>query len=70
MDRKRIFTALCMALLMSFFMSFVMTAVNVGFTDHFPIAWSRSWAIGFIVALPLVFILPPSIQKIGSKLNL
>ena len=71
MSRKRIvFTSFCMALLMSFFMSFVMTAANAGFVDRFLMIWMRSWAIGFIVALPLAFILPPMIQKAAAKLEL
>ena len=59
-----------MALLMSFFMSFVMTAANAGFVDRFFMLWMRSWAIGFIVAFPLTFVLPPMIQKAATKLEL
>ena len=55
---------------MSFCMSLVMTIVNVGFVNYFFMAWLRSWMIGFLVALPLAFILPPLIQKIAVKLNM
>ena len=70
MSQKRIFIALCMALAMSCCMSFVMTALNVGLFNLTLNIWSRSWLIGFVVALPLAFILPPSIQKLAVKLKI
>jgi len=71
MNRKRmVFTSLCMALLMSFFMSLVMTAANAGLDERFLTIWPRSWLIGFIVALPLAFILPPTIQRLAGRMGL
>jgi len=47
-----------------------MTAVNAGFGPHFLKAWPTSWLIGFVVALPLAFVLPPAIQKLAVKLKI
>ena len=68
--KKRIVTTLIMAICMSFCMSLVMTLVNVGPANFVLVMWLRSWLIGFIVALPLAFFLPPAIQKIATKLEL
>ena len=70
MNKRRVFTSVFMAFCMSFCMSLVMSIVNVGFVDYFLQAWLRSWSIGFIVALPLSFLLPSAIQKLATKLGI
>jgi hypothetical protein len=44
-----------------------MTAINVGFNSHFLKAWVSGWGIGFLVSLPLSFLVPPLLQKIMHK---
>ncbi len=68
--KMTVFMALGMAFFMSLGMSLVMTSVNVGFVDRFPFIWLRSWCIGFIVALPLSFILPVIFRKAAVKLGI
>jgi len=51
-------------------MSFAMTAINVGFNQVFLSAWLRGWPIGFCVALPLAYFMPPLIQKALRKAGL
>ncbi|MDR2163560.1 MAG: DUF2798 domain-containing protein [Clostridiales Family XIII bacterium] len=70
MNKKQIFTSLCMALCMSLCMSLIMNIVNLGFIPYFLAAWLKSAAIGFLVALPLTFALPPLIRRIADKLKL
>ena len=70
MNKRVIFVSFCMALIMSCAISFTMAVVNIGFVDDFLFKWLRSWAIGFAVALPLVFIVSRLIQKLADKLGL
>jgi hypothetical protein len=51
-------------------MAFVMTAVNVGFGSNFVTVWLTGAGIGFVVSLPLAFILPPLLQKIMKMLKI
>jgi hypothetical protein len=44
-----------------------MALVNVGFSQILLFTWLRGWAIGFIVAFPLSYVLPPRLQKIVKK---
>lgn len=60
----RVISALCMSFCMSLLMSFIMAVINVGVGSLLVSAWIRGWGIGFIVALPLAYILPPFIQKL------
>lgn len=68
--KRKLFTAIGMALCMSIFMSLVMVFVNVGVSPYFFKAWLKSWSIGFLVSLPLAFIVPPMINKFANKLKL
>jgi hypothetical protein len=51
-------------------MSFVMVVINVGLHTNFVIPWLKGWLIGFIVSLPLAFLLPPLLQKIMTWLKI
>lgn len=68
--KRKVFTAIAMAFCMSLCMSGVMVLVNMGVTPHFWGVWMRSWGIGFVVSLPLAFIVPPAVQKIANQLGL
>jgi hypothetical protein len=59
-----------MALIMSVCMAFVMATVNVGFGSNFVTAWMTGAGIGFVVSLPLAFIIPPLLQKIMKILKI
>ena len=66
----RLVTALITALLMSMFMSFVFAVINVGFSDILLFAWLRGWGIGFAIAMPVAFFLPPNIAKLVRKMGI
>lgn len=68
--RQRIFQGVLMALFMSLSMSTFMTILNVGLGSYFFQAWLRGWGIGFIVSLPLTFLLPPFIQWLIKKIGI
>jgi hypothetical protein len=45
-----------------------MVAINMGFTDGFMKAWLVGSGIGFLVALPISFLVPMLVEKICDKL--
>lgn len=66
-----LFMSLGMAFFMSMGMSFMMTSVNFGiFSDGFFFFWGRGWCIGFIVALPLAYLIPKLLRAIAAKTGL
>ena len=68
--RQIIFQKLATATLMSACMSFVMVIINLGFVSGLFLIFLRRWPIGFAVALPLSFILPPLVQKLIKVLKI
>jgi hypothetical protein len=45
-----------------------MVAINMGFTEGFIRAWLIGSGIGFLVALPIAFVVPMLVEKICDKL--
>lgn len=68
--KRRIWAACLTALGMSMCMSFVMAVINVGFSGMLIFAWLRGWLIGFIVAAPLSYVLPPLAMKALTNLGI
>jgi len=58
-----------MAFFMALTMSFVMTLLNLGPVPFFMAAWMRSFAVGFLVALPVSLLMNPLIRKIVGRLT-
>jgi hypothetical protein len=52
------------------FMSLAMTIMNVGINDRFIAAWAKGWLTGFLVSLPLSFVLPPFLQNMIKVFNI
>lgn len=69
-QKQRIVQSIGMALIMSCCMSFVMAVKNMGFPPNFIAMWLPNALIGFLVAIPLSFFLPPVIQKWTKKLGI
>ena len=71
MTKKQIiFQKFTTAIIMSACMSFTMIVVNLGFVPNLFSIFLRRWPIGFAVALPLSFILPPLVQKLIKVLRI
>jgi hypothetical protein len=68
--RQIVFNGLSMAVIMSVCMSLAMAIINVGFGPHFMTAWLTGTGIGFVVSLPLSFIMPPLLMKIMARLKI
>lgn len=66
-SRKVIF-ALVMPAMMDFIMATVSTLSIIGFQLSFFALWARSYFMGWIVAIPIVFFIAPIVTKLVSKL--
>jgi len=66
---RKIIFGLSMAFFMAFAMSFIMVLINVGMVNAFFLIWMKSFAIGFIVAVPTSMIAAPLSQKLIRKIS-
>ena len=60
--------ALVMGFLMVGVVTFVTTASNVGFTDSFLASWGKTYLIGYLAAVPAIYVLAPIARKITARL--
>ena len=42
--------------------SFTLIAINIGFTERFPVAWLKSWLIAYVVVIPVILLVAPLVQ--------
>ncbi len=48
--------------------SFTLIGVNRGYTLGFTWVWLRSWAIAYVVVIPLILIISPVVQRFVRNL--
>ncbi|MEP7195506.1 MAG: DUF2798 domain-containing protein [Saprospiraceae bacterium] len=65
--KNKIAFAMLMGIITTGIISFAIISVNIGFTDLFVKLWLKSWAIAYIVVIPAILFLGPSVQKIVDK---
>lgn len=52
---------------MTLVVTFVSILVNYGIQEGFFVKWMRAWGLAFVVALPVVMVVMPTIRKFVSK---
>jgi hypothetical protein len=60
--------ALIMGFLMVGIVTFVTTASNFGFGSNFLATWGKTYVIGYVAAVPAIYLLAPVARKITSHL--
>ena len=58
LQRKVVF-ALLMGVVTTGIVSFVLIALNLGLGDRFLRIWLRSWAVGYLLAIPAILVIGP-----------
>lgn len=48
--------------------SFSLLAMNLGFTNHFISVWLKSWAIAYVIVIPIILLIGPKVQKLTNKI--
>lgn len=67
--QSRVLFGISMAFFMALAMSFIMVLINVGLATSFFTTWMKSFAIGFLVAIPTSMIAAPISQKLIHKIS-
>lgn len=67
-QKRQLAFSVAMALVMTGVMSAVLTGVNIKPEQHFLSTWLQSFAIEFLVALPLVHFLAPVLRALVIRI--
>jgi hypothetical protein len=66
--KRKIAFAMIMGVITTGVISFTLISLNLGFNERFLRIWLRSWAVGYIVAIPAILILSPVVQRAVDSL--
>lgn len=66
--KQKIVFALMMGIVTTGIVSFTLLGVNRGFAPGFASIWMKSWAIAYVVVIPIILIVSPHVQRIASYL--
>lgn len=60
--------ATIMGAMMVLLLTFVITIVNLGWVDNFFIVWMRSFAIAYVITVPVIFFMTPVARQLTSHI--
>ena len=66
MKRKVIFASI-MGGITTGIISFSLIALNIGFGERFLKIWLKSWAMAYLIVIPVILIVAPRVQKWVDK---
>ena len=66
--KRKVAFALSMGIVTTGIVSFVIIALNLGFSDRFALVWLRSWAVGYVIAIPAILMIGPRLQAQVDRL--
>jgi hypothetical protein len=66
--KHRIASALIMGFLTTGIITFVLVIINLGFNGRFILNWCRSWAMAYVIIVPLIFVIGPKVQQFVAYL--
>jgi uncharacterized protein DUF2798 len=66
--KRKIAFALSMGVVTTGIISFALIALNVGFSDGFVLAWLRSWCIAYVLVIPAILMVGPTLQAWVDRL--
>jgi len=61
-QKRKIAFALSMGIVTTGIVSFALIALILGFSDKFTLVWLRSWAVGYVLAIPAILLIGPWLQ--------
>ena len=65
--KRRLAFALIMGVITTALISFTVISINLGFGSKFMIAWLRSWAVSYVLAVSLMIVIAPRIQHLVGR---
>lgn len=66
--RQKIVTAFIMGFISTGIMSFTLISLNIGFTEIFLSKWLKSWAMAYVIIVPLILVVGPIVSSFVSYL--
>ncbi|MBD0258739.1 MAG: DUF2798 domain-containing protein [Cytophagales bacterium] len=66
--KQRVISALIMGVITTGTVSFTLIGVNRGYAAGFAWVWLRSWAIAYVIVIPIILILSPVVQRFVGNL--
>jgi membrane protein implicated in regulation of membrane protease activity len=66
--KRRVISALLMGIITTGSVSLTLVGVNRGYAPGFAGVWLRSWAISYVVVIPIILILSPVVQRFVRNL--
>ena len=66
---QKYLSATGIAFVVTSYISFALVALNVGFSGDFLLIWLRSWLLAFLLVIPSLLFVAPSIKRSLAKLN-
>lgn len=62
--KQKIAFALLMGIVTTALISFTVVAFNLGFVENFWRIWLKSWAMAYVIVVPLILIIAPQIERL------
>jgi integral membrane sensor domain MASE1 len=62
--KQKIAFAFLMGIVTTALISFTVVAVNLGLVENFLRIWLKSWAIAYLIVVPLIIIIAPQIERL------
>lgn len=66
--KQKVVFALMMGIITTGIISFTLLGVNRGFAPGFAWIWMKSWAIAYVIVIPIILIVSPHVQRIAAHL--
>ncbi len=65
--KQKVVFALLMGIITTGIVSFTLLGINRGFAPGFAWAWLRSWAIAYVVVIPVILTFSPLVQRVAKR---
>lgn len=67
--KQRILFALIMGVVTTGLISFVLISSNTGFRSSFVKWWLKSWALAYLIVVPVILFVGPRVQALVSRMT-
>jgi len=66
--KQKIIGAFIMGFITTGIISFSLISINIGFIENFLFKWLKSWAIAYVIVVPVILIIAPKVNTLVSYL--
>lgn len=62
--RQKIAFAFLMGIVTTGLVSLTVVAVNIGLAENFLKIWLKSWAVAYLIVIPVILVIAPQIERL------